>query len=200
MLALQQTARRGGDDRPAGFGQGGGLVQYGQHRLAEFGVASHAQRHPGIALAEAQHAWHIRPGKRHHRAAGGSELGIDREVKGVTGLVRYDLTDSLTLSSVSAWRTFETAETFDPDGISLPILTGIGISNGDQFSQELRLNWDNGGQWSGFVGAGYFREDNDSSSPIEIDERIALAQLAGILDGSPTTVGTRESESIGCAT
>jgi outer membrane receptor protein involved in Fe transport len=122
--------------------------------------------------------------------AGGSELGIDREVKGVTGLVRYDLTDSLTLSSVSAWRTFETAETFDPDGLSLPILTGIGISDGEQWSQELRLNWDNGGQWSGFIGAGYFREDNQSSSPIEIDERLALAQLAGLLDGNPLAVGT----------
>lgn len=121
---------------------------------------------------------------------GGSELGIEREVWGVTGLIRYDLSDSLTLNSITAIRSFDTAETFDPDGISLPILTGIGISNGEQFSQELRLNWDNGGQWSGFIGAGYFREDNDSQSPIEIDERIALAQLAGILDGSPTTVGT----------
>lgn len=122
---------------------------------------------------------------------GGASLGIDREVWGVTGLIRYDLSDSLTLNSITAIRSFDTAETFDPDGISLPILTGIGISNGEQFSQELRLNWDNGGQWSGFIGAGYFREDNDSSSPIEIDERIALAQLAGILDGSPTTVGTQ---------
>jgi len=120
----------------------------------------------------------------------GSRLGITREVWGVTGLARYDLSDSLTLTSTTAIRSFETSETFDPDGISLPILTGIGISNGDQFSQELRLNWDNGGQFSGFVGAGYFREDNDSESPIEIDERIALAQLAGILDGNPSAVGT----------
>jgi len=120
---------------------------------------------------------------------GGSNLGIDRQVWGVTGLVRYDLSDSLTLSSTTAYRTFETAETFDPDGISLPILTGIGISDGEQWSQELRVNWDNGGQWSGFVGAGYFREENQSSSPIEIDERIALAQLAGILDGNPAGVG-----------
>lgn len=116
---------------------------------------------------------------------GGRRLGIERNVWGVTGLVRYDLSDSLSLNSVSAYRTFETSEAFDPDGISLPILTGIGNSDGEQWSQELRLNWDNGGQFSGFVGAGYFREENQSSSPIEIDERIALAQLAGILDGTP---------------
>lgn len=121
---------------------------------------------------------------------GGSNLGINREVWGVTGLARWDLSDSLTLTSTTAIRSFETAETFDPDGISLPILTGVGISNGDQFSQELRLNWDNGGQFSGFIGAGYFREENDSESPIEIDERIALAQLAGVLDGNPAAVGT----------
>jgi outer membrane receptor protein involved in Fe transport len=120
---------------------------------------------------------------------GGNELGIEREVWGVTGLIRYDLSDSLTLTSTTAIRSFETAETFDPDGISLPILTGIGISDGDQFSQELRLNWDNGGQFSGFIGAGYFREENQSSSPIEIDERLALAQIAGVLDGNPSAVG-----------
>ena len=116
---------------------------------------------------------------------GGRTLGIEREVWGVTGLVSYDLSDSLTLNSTTAYRTFETSEVFDPDGISLPILTGVGNSDGEQWSQELRLNWDNGGQFSGFVGAGYFREENQSSSPIEIDERIALAQLAGILDGTP---------------
>ena len=120
--------------------------------------------------------------------AGGSELGIDREVWGVTGLVRYDLSDSLTLNSVTAYRTFETSESFDPDGISLPILTGIGQSDGEQWSQELRLNFDNGGTFSGFVGGSYFREENQSSSPIEIDERLALAQLAGILDGTPLAV------------
>jgi len=119
---------------------------------------------------------------------GGRTLGIEREVWGVTGLARYDLSDSLTLNSVTAYRTFETSETFDPDGISLPILTGVGNSDGEQWSQELRLNWDNGGQWSGFVGAGYFSEENQSSSPIEIDERLALAQLGGILDGTPLAV------------
>lgn len=119
---------------------------------------------------------------------GGSELGIDRKVWGVTGLVRYDLSDSLTLNSVTAYRTFETAESFDPDGISLPILTGIGQSDGEQWSQEFRLNFDNGGAFSGFIGGSYFREENDSSSPIEIDERLALAQLAGVLDGTPAAV------------
>ena len=119
---------------------------------------------------------------------GGNELGIDREVWGATGLVRYDLSDSLTLNSVTAYRTFETSESFDPDGISLPILTGIGQSDGEQWSQELRLNFDNGGVFSGFVGGSYFREENNSSSPIEIDERLALAQLAGVLDGTPLAV------------
>ncbi|KPF84550.1 TonB-dependent receptor [Brevundimonas sp. AAP58] len=116
---------------------------------------------------------------------GGRDLGIDREVWGVTGLARYDLSDSLTLSSTTAYRTFETSEAFDPDGISLPLLFGIGNSDGEQWSQEFRLNWDNGGPLSGFVGVGYFREDNVSDAPIEIDERVALAQLAGLLDGVP---------------
>jgi len=116
---------------------------------------------------------------------GGRSLGIDREVYGLTGLVRLDLSDALTLTSTSAWRRFDTIEVFDPDGVSLPLLTGVADTQGEQLSQEFRLNWDNGGPLSGFIGAGYFSEEGSQRTPIEIDERVALAQLGGLLDGVP---------------
>ncbi|MBU2040953.1 MAG: TonB-dependent receptor, partial [Alphaproteobacteria bacterium] len=121
---------------------------------------------------------------------GGRTLGLDRTVQGVTGIGRFDLTDSLTLTSTTAWREFESYETFDPDGISLPLLSAVEDAYGDQFSQELRLNWDNGGALSGFIGAGYFKEDGFQRTPTEFNERVALAQLAGLLDGNPAAVGT----------
>lgn len=121
---------------------------------------------------------------------GGKSLGLDREVWGVTGLVKWTLTPSLSLNSTTAYRQFESYETFDADGVSLPILTAAEDAYGEQWSQEFRLNWDNGGRLSGFVGAGYFSEEGYQRTPTQFDERMALAQLAGLLDGSPTAVGT----------
>ncbi|MBW8303234.1 MAG: TonB-dependent receptor, partial [Brevundimonas sp.] len=121
---------------------------------------------------------------------GGKPLGLDREVQGVTGIGRLDLSESLALTSTTAWREFESTEVFDPDGISLPLLGAIEHADGEQFSQEFRLNWDNGGALSGFIGAGYFHEEGFQRTPTEFNERIALAQLAGLLDGNPAAVGT----------
>ncbi|MBW8303974.1 MAG: TonB-dependent receptor [Brevundimonas sp.] len=121
---------------------------------------------------------------------GGRSLGLDRTVQGVTGIGRLDLNDSLTLTSTTAWREFESYETFDPDGISLPLLSAVEDAYGEQFSQELRLNWDNGGVLSGFVGVGYLKEEGYQRTPVEFNERIALAQLAGLLDGDPMVAGT----------
>jgi len=120
---------------------------------------------------------------------GGKSLGLDREVWGVTGLARFDLTPALTLNSTTAYREFDNYETFDADGVSLPILTAAEDTHGEQWSQDLRLSFDNGGPLTGFVGAGWFHEEGYQRTPTQFDERLALAQLAGLLDGSPTAVG-----------
>ncbi|WP_341023860.1 TonB-dependent receptor [Brevundimonas diminuta] len=109
---------------------------------------------------------------------GGVGLGLDREVWGVTGLVKWDLSPSLTLNSTTAYRQFDSTEVFDPDGTSLPLLTAAEHAYGEQWSQEFRLNFDNGGRFSGFVGAGYFNEEGFQRAPTQFDERLALLQLA----------------------
>ncbi len=109
---------------------------------------------------------------------GGVGLGLDREVWGVTGLVKWDLSPSLTLNSTTAYRQFDSTEVFDPDGTSLPLLTAAEHAYGEQWSQEFRLNFDNGGRFSGFVGAGYFKEEGFQRMPAQFDERLALLQLA----------------------
>ena len=114
---------------------------------------------------------------------GGQALGLDREVWGVTGLVAWDLSPMLTLNSITAWREFDSYETFDADGVSLPILTAAEEAYGEQFSQELRLNFEAGPRVTGFVGAGYFTEEGYQRTPTQFDERMALAQLSGFLDG-----------------
>jgi outer membrane receptor protein involved in Fe transport len=49
------------------------------------------------------------------------------------------------------------------------------------FSQELRLRYDAGGEFAWFAGVNYFDEEGLDGSPIQWDERVALAQLTGQL-------------------
>lgn len=121
---------------------------------------------------------------------GGKALGLDREVWGVTGLVKWDLNPNMSLNSTTAYRQFDSYETFDPDGISLPLLLAAEDAYGEQWSQEFRLNFEANPRLSGFVGVGYFKEEGYQRAPAQFDERILLAQLSGLLDGNPAGVGT----------
>jgi iron complex outermembrane recepter protein len=114
---------------------------------------------------------------------GGRDLGLDRKVYGVTGLLRAELNDNFTLNSVTAYREFHSLEIFDADGISLPALTAAEDADGDQFSQELRLTFDNHSSVTAFVGASYFDESGSQRTPAQFDERVLLARLAGALNG-----------------
>jgi outer membrane receptor protein involved in Fe transport len=114
---------------------------------------------------------------------GGQSIGLDRDVWGVTGLMAWELSPMLTMNSITAYREFDSYETFDADGVSLPILTAAEEAYGEQFSQELRLNFEAGSRVTGFVGAGYFHEEGYQRTPTQFDERMALAQLSGFLDG-----------------
>lgn len=115
---------------------------------------------------------------------GGLDLGVDRTVWGLTGLISADLNDTFTLSSTTAWREWDSAEVFDADGISLPIFTGLNSASHEQFSQEFRINWDGGGRVRGFFGASYFHEESFNRIPIQLDERVGLALITGQLNAS----------------
>ncbi|MBO9708312.1 MAG: TonB-dependent receptor [Caulobacter sp.] len=124
---------------------------------------------------------------------GGAELGLKRFVKGATALVDYQLTDALKLSSITAARRFQSTEVFDPDGFSLPMFVFAEDARGTQYSQELRLNYDNGGKFTWFGGVSYFDEDARTRVPLQFDERYALNLLTGQLtkpNPQPTAVLT----------
>jgi len=114
---------------------------------------------------------------------GGRDLGLDREVWGMTGLAKVELSPAFTLNSITAYREFHTLEVLDIDGTSLPIITGAEDADNEQFSQEFRLTWDNDGPVTAFVGLSYFHEKGSQRTPVQFDERMALAQLAGALNG-----------------
>ncbi|HRE45014.1 MAG TPA: TonB-dependent receptor [Terricaulis sp.] len=114
---------------------------------------------------------------------GGRALGLEREVRAATLLGRWDISPSFTLQSITGWREFEAFETFDPDGSGLPLIVAAEDAQGQQFSQEFRLLWDNGGPLTGFFGVSYFDESGSQRTPTQYDERYAFAFAQGALPG-----------------
>jgi outer membrane receptor protein involved in Fe transport len=114
---------------------------------------------------------------------GGAPLGLDRKVWGVTGIVRAQLSDDFTLTSISAYRRFNGIEILDADGISLPAITAAADERGNQTSQEVRFTYDNHGPITAFVGLSYFNEDGAQRTPAQFDERVILGRIAGALNG-----------------
>jgi outer membrane receptor protein involved in Fe transport len=113
--------------------------------------------------------------------AGGRDLGLERTVWGVTGLVSYEINPSLRLSSTSAFRRFKSLEIFDADGFSLPLFVFAEDARGDQYSQEFRINYDSGKRLSAFAGVGYFYENGSQSVPLQYNERVFAARTTAAL-------------------
>ena len=131
---------------------------------------------------------------------GGKDLGIDREVWGITGVGTLDLGTEFELKSISAYRTFESLEILDIDGTSLPIITGAEDAEHEQFSQEFRLTWDSGGPITAFIGASYFHEKSEQRQSVQFDERMALARLADALNGGGLIPGRPATDPAPAAT
>ena len=112
---------------------------------------------------------------------GGKKLGLEREVMSVTLLGDWKISDSLSLTSITGWRDFDSLEVFDPDGFGLDLLIFAEDSLGEQVSQELRLNYDNGGKVRGFFGVSYFDEEGEQGVPLTFDERAVQALLGGFI-------------------
>ena len=88
----------------------------------------------------------------------GKELGIDRDNGGVLFNADWTISNSLKFTSITGFRAFKSDEKFDADGTYLELLQCREKAKGTQFSQEFRLNFDNGGRFSGFAGVSYFYE------------------------------------------
>ena len=88
----------------------------------------------------------------------GRKLGIKRNVGGAMLNIDHKINQRLTFNSITGFRAFNSNERFDADGTYLPLLLCQEKEKGTQFSQELRLNYDDHKRFSGFVGASYFYE------------------------------------------
>lgn len=112
---------------------------------------------------------------------GGKDLGLDRQVWGVTLLADYAFSDSLSLKSISAYREFDSLEVFDPDGFSLPLFVFAEDAVGKQTSQEFRLSYDAGGRLTAFAGLGLFHEEGSQTVPLQFSEKVYALFATGAL-------------------
>ena len=107
----------------------------------------------------------------------GSALGIQRKIYSLTALGSFNLDDNWTLNTITGLRRLNSNESFDADGSQLDMLNFGNHSRSHQASQEVRLNFDNGGHFTGFVGANYFYENGSQAVPFHTDERSLLVDL-----------------------
>jgi outer membrane receptor protein involved in Fe transport len=112
----------------------------------------------------------------------GDDLGTDREVYGVTALGDFILSENWTLSTITGWRRYEGLDKFDSDGSQADLIEFDERADGRQFSQEVRFNFDNGGNFTGFVGGSYFDETSNRELDYQTDERQLYALLSPTLN------------------
>ena len=114
----------------------------------------------------------------------GEDLGTDREVYGATVLGDFTLNDTWSLSTITGWRRYEGLDKFDSDGSQADLIEFDENAWGDQFSQELRFNYDDGGKFTGFFGGSYFDETANRDLHYQTDERQLYALLSPTLNAS----------------
>ncbi len=111
----------------------------------------------------------------------GEELGVKRDLFNATLQGEYRVNDSLSLTSITGYREFNSFEEFDADGSQAYLLEFAEDAQGEQWSQELRVNFELGDRFEGFVGASYFYEDNFQRVPLRTNERsLALQSVPAV--------------------
>ncbi len=110
------------------------------------------------------------------------------EVWGVSGTATYEVSDSLTFKSITAYRSTESRGIRDADNTPFVIITTDVGAESKQFSQELQLQYDRG-IFSGIVGAYYFDEDTYERATVPLAFPPSPPVIGSLLAGG---VGSRD--------
>ncbi len=92
----------------------------------------------------------------------------DVEAYGLALNARVDLSDALTLRSITSFRADDSASPIDFDALPAVDLDVPAFYSNEQFSQEVQLIWDDGGPFTGLLGAYYL----DASADTAFDVRL----------------------------
>ncbi len=83
----------------------------------------------------------------------------EEEVKGVSGNLDYDLSDTMTLTVIAAWRSMDLLATFDDDNTTVSLSNSIFTDEAEQTSIELRLASTGNGSFDWILGGYYFDQN-----------------------------------------
>lgn len=106
------------------------------------------------------------------------KLGNDREIFDITANIEVQLNDAWSLTSLTDYRDLSSNEAWDSDGAAFDLLQFYHSREGDSFNQELRLNYDNGGRLTAFLGANYFDYETNDSLTFSTNEAYAQSLFA----------------------
>ncbi len=112
---------------------------------------------------------------------GKPDLGIEREVEDINLTAEWQVNENLTVTSISAFRRFDSLEVFDADGSQAFFLEFAEEAEGEQFSQELRAVHSTDTLFT-IIGANYFTEDGSQAVPFSTEESIYLNCLGFLSD------------------
>jgi outer membrane receptor protein involved in Fe transport len=101
---------------------------------------------------------------------------------GISAQIDWNIED-YTVTSITAYREFDSTDLIDADFTDLDALTDNNIAEQSQFSQELRLTFI-GEDFNYVVGANYFRQTLDSTSTLAFGEDTEI--IAGFSVGAGT--------------
>jgi len=125
---------------------------------------------------------------------GKEDLGVERTVNDLNLTVNWDVNDNLTVTSITAQRSFDSLEVFDGDGTQAWFLEFAEAAEGDQFSQELRAVY-TAGDFTTIFGASYFDEDGSQAVPFSTEESVFLNCL-GLLGSDLPCINTDGSVNV----
>lgn len=115
---------------------------------------------------------------------GTADVMSTSEVWGLSGTARYEITDGVTLKSITAYRSTESRGIRDADNTPFVMITTDVGSQSDQFSQELQLQYDRG-IVSAIVGGYYFDEDTSERATVPLAFPPSPPVIGSLLAGGP---------------
>ncbi len=115
---------------------------------------------------------------------GNDQLGLDREVYDINATASYEISDTLSFTTVNGYREFDSREVFDADGSAAWYLEFAEIADGWQASHEGRFSYE-GSRLRGSVGWNYFVEEGIQNVPFSTEEGTYIECASNITAGAP---------------
>jgi len=111
----------------------------------------------------------------------------DWETAGLTATINFALSDSVSLTSVTGWRDYNSDFFFNTDGTEVEVTRSYFAYESDQISQELRLSSTTDNALSWMVGAYYMDEDKEGALGLGRNTHPSFGQVSFIIPNTDTT-------------